>query len=90
MTTQNTSGTVFACHDLDLAAFLWANGARFLGVESSLTDKNPTHVVFRFNDPDGQCRKDRIAFELGAEVAAREYACALKQLKDHIFRHILR
>jgi hypothetical protein len=90
MTTQSNSGTIFACHDLDLAAFLWANGARFLGIEPSPTDKSPTHVVFRFYDPEGQCRKDRIAFDLGAEIPAREYALALKQLKDQIFRHILR
>jgi hypothetical protein len=90
MTTQNTPGPVFACHDLELSAFLWARGARFIGIEASPTDKNPNHVVFRFHDPDGQCRHEQNAYELGGEIPARQYACALRQLKDQIFRRILR
>jgi hypothetical protein len=90
MTTQNTSGTVFACNDLDLAAFLWAGRARFLGIEPSPTRKNPNQVVFRFHDPDGWCRTQQTEYELGAEISARQYACALKQLKDQLFRYILR
>ena len=90
MATQNTPGPVFACHDLELSAFLWARGARFLGIEPSPTEKNPNHVVLRFDDPDGWCRHEQTAFALGAEIPARPYAFALKQLKDQIFRHLLR
>jgi hypothetical protein len=82
--------STFTCHDLEPSAFLWARGARFVGIEPSPTTRNPNHVVFRFHDPDGLCKQEVSAFEQGAEISAQQYALALKQLKDQIFRRVLR
>ena len=87
-TTHETR--TFICHDLEPSAFLWARGARFVGIEPSPTTRNPNHVVFRFHDPEGQCQQEVAAFEKGAEISAQHYSLALKQLKDQIFRRTLR
>ena len=81
---------MFVSHDLESSAFLWARGARFLGVEPSPTTENPNHVVFRFYDPNGLCRHEVFAFQKGAGIAAQHYAIALKHLKEQVFRRILR
>ena len=89
-TQTNRTIPVFTCHDLELSAFLWAKGARFIGIKPSPTLHNPDHVVFRFHDPEGLCQNGQKAYECGAEIPAQQFAFALKQLKDQIFRRILR
>lgn len=51
---------------------------------------NPSYIVFRFHDPDGLCKQERLAYHGGALIPAQQYALALKQLKDQILRRILR
>jgi hypothetical protein len=80
----------FVCHSLEYSAYLWARGIRFVGIDRSPTASNPNHVVFRFHDPDGLCLTELAAYDRGAQIPAQEYATALKQLKDQIFRRILR
>ena len=88
--TQTAEIHTFICHDLGPSAFLWARGTRFVGIEPLPTSKNPNHVVFRFHDPDGLCQEELLAYDRGAEIPAQQYALALKQLKDQIFRRIMR
>jgi hypothetical protein len=91
MNTKTTERiNTFVCHDLEPSAFLWVRGARFLGVEPSPTPTNPNHVVFRFHDPHGLCQREILAFQENADIPAREFALALRQLKDQLFRRILR
>jgi len=85
MPITHTDNTSFSCHDLEPSAYLWARGARFVGVEPSPTSRNPNHVVFKFHDPD-LCARELAAYERGAEISAMHFALALKQLKDQIFR----
>jgi hypothetical protein len=82
--------STFLCHDLEPSAYLWARGVRFVGVDPSPTPNNPKHVVFQFHDPDGLCERELAAYGRGAEISAQQYALALKQLKDQIFRRSLR
>jgi hypothetical protein len=90
LTTQPTrKDTNFVCHDLEPSAYLWARGVRFVGIDPLPTPHNPNHVVFRFHDPDGLCRQELLAYDRGALIPAQQYALALKQLKDQIFRRIL-
>jgi hypothetical protein len=79
----------FLCHSLELSAYLWARGVRFVGVDSASTPTNPNHMVFRFHDPDELCQRELAAYDRGAQIPAQEYALALKQLKDEILRRIL-
>jgi hypothetical protein len=91
MLTQTSHQTcTFTCHDLEPSAFLWARGARFVGIEPLPTPRNPNHVVFTFHDPDGHCQRELLAYDHGAEIPARQYALAIKQLKDQIFRRLVR
>jgi hypothetical protein len=90
MSPPNGKTLTFVCHDLEPSAYLWARGVRFVGVDSSPTRANPNHVVFRFHDPDGLCQKELAAYDRGAQISAQQYALALKQLKDQIFRRYLR
>lgn len=85
----NSSG-LFECHELESSAFLWAKGIRFIGIEPAPTPTNPQHVVFKFHDPDGQCQFELAAYDADAQVSAKQYALALRQLKDQIFRRNLR
>src|SRR5689334_2888781 len=80
----------FVCHELEPSAYLWARGVRFIGIDASPTPSNPNHVVFRFHDPDGLCEQELLAYQRDAQIPAQQYALALKQLKDQIFRRILR
>ena len=80
----------FVCHDLESSAYLWARGIRFVGVDPNPTPANPHHVVFRFHDPDGLCRNEILAFRKGIAIPARQYALALRLLRDQVFRRILR
>jgi hypothetical protein len=80
----------FVCHDLEPSAYLWARGVRFVGIDPLPTASNPNHVVFRFHDPDGLCKQELLAYNRGALIPAQQYALALRQLKDQIFRRILR
>jgi len=81
----NTSNVTFTCHDLEPAAFLWVKGLQFLGVEPMPNHRNPNHVVFKFLAPEGLAEQQLSDYELGAEVAALQFALALKRLKDQIF-----
>ena len=91
MFTQTTKKErLFTCHDLAPSAFLWARGAKFVGLELSPTLKTPNRIAFQFHDPDGLCRYDVQAFQKGVLIPAHQYALALKLLKDQIFRRILR
>ena len=78
--------TYFICHELEPAAFLWARGLRFVGIEPAPTPKNPDHAVFLFHDPEGVCVGEIGAFRQDAEIPAQQYALALRQLKDQLFR----
>jgi hypothetical protein len=80
----------FVCHDLESSAYLWARGVRFVGIDPLPTASNPNDVVFRFHDPDGLCKRELMAYNRGALIPAQQYAVALRQLKDQIFRRILR
>src|SRR5215469_4794203 len=84
--TDATILHTFSCHDLEPSAFLWARGLRFLGVFPSPSPSSPNHVVFRFHDPDGLCATELLAYQQGAEIPAQQFALALEQLKDQIFR----
>jgi hypothetical protein len=79
----------FICHDLEPSAYLWARGVRFVGIDPLPTPSNPNHVVFRFHDPEGLCKQELMAYDRGALIPAQQYALALRQLKDQIFRRIL-
>lgn len=83
--TLNERPATFICHELELSAFLWARGVRFVGVEPAPTLNNPRHVAFRFHHPAELCLEEISAYERGAEISARLFALALKQLKDQIF-----
>jgi hypothetical protein len=90
-TTQPTRKNAnFICHDLEPSAFLWARGVRFVGIDALPTTNNPNPVVFRFQDPAGLCKQELLAYDRGALIPAQQYALALRQLKDQIFRRILR
>jgi hypothetical protein len=91
MFTQTTKKErLFTCYELAPSAFLWARGARFLGLELSPTPKNPNRIAFRFHDADGLCQYEVLAFQKGVAIPAQQYALAYKLLKDQIFRRILR
>ncbi len=75
---------VYTCDDLELSAFLWTRGVRFLGIEGAPTLANRRHMVFKFHDPDGACDIEADAYVNGAEISAREFAHSLRQLKDHL------
>lgn len=79
----------FICHDLEPSAYLWARGVRFVGVHPLPTPNNPNHVIFIFHDPDRLCGQELKSYYRGAKIPAHEYALALKQLKDELFRSIL-
>jgi hypothetical protein len=81
---------LFTCYDLVPSAFLWARGARFVGLELSPTPENPNRIAFRFHDPDDLCQNEILAFQKGVAIPAEQYALALKLLKDQVFRCILR
>lgn len=80
----NTNKRVFACHELEPSAFLWARGVPFLGVEASPTTRSPNHVVFTFDDSNESCQRELLAYEAGAKVPARQFALALRALKSEI------
>jgi hypothetical protein len=82
----NTNTRTFSCHDLESSAFLWARGVRFLGLQSAPTARSPQHVIFAFDDSDGSCQQELLAYEGGAEIPARQFAIALKMLKDQLFK----
>ncbi len=89
-TPTTKKGRLFTCCDLAPSAYLWARGVRFMGIDPLPTPNNPNHVVFRFYDPDGLCKRELMAYDRGAPIPAQQYALALRQLKDQIFRRILR
>jgi hypothetical protein len=88
MSITQTITHTFACHELEPSAFLWAKGLRFVGIAPAPTPTNPKHVVFKFHDPEEQCRRELLAYETGAQISAQQFALALKQLKDQIFRRV--
>ena len=87
-TTLSDRDDIFTCHELEPSAYLWAKGVRFVGIEPAPTANNPRHVVFRFQHPPEVCREELSAYERGAEIPARLFALALRQLKDQIFARI--
>jgi hypothetical protein len=76
----------FVCQELEPSAYLWARGVRFVGIEPAPTPNNPRHVAFCFHHPVDLCLDELAAYERGAEIPARLFALALRQLKDQIFR----
>ena len=79
--------TCFICDELEPSAYLWARGIRFVGIEPAPTPNNPKHVAFRFQHPAELCLEELSEYERGAEIPARLFALALKQLKDQIVTH---
>lgn len=75
---------IFLCHSLEPSAFLWARGIHFLGIQPAPTSRSPNHVAFAFDDSDGVCQGELLSYEKGAEVSARQFALALKVLKNEI------
>jgi hypothetical protein len=82
----NNYDLTFTCHELEQSAYLWARGIRFTGIQPAPTPWNPKHFAFQFHDPDGLCKETLGAYDHGAEIPARLYALALKQLKDQLFQ----
>lgn len=84
--TVTDHNPTFVCQELDPSAYLWARGVRFVGIEPAPSPHNPRHVAFCFHDPSNLCTEELAAYERGAEIPARQFALALKQLKDQIFK----
>ena len=70
----------FTTKDLYLAGFLYAKGAKFRGV------KREGRICWFIFDDESYCKTLQSQFfSTTAEVNAREYADALRTLKDLIF-----
>jgi hypothetical protein len=81
---SKSTDAIFICHDLDTAAYLWARGIRFLGVQAAPTATNPRHVAFRFSNFNRVCEDEIAKYVGGAHISAREFALSLRQLKDQL------
>jgi hypothetical protein len=86
---QTSQDPTFLCHDLESSAYLWVRGVRFVGIDCAPTPTNPNHVVFRFYDPDRLSRHEFLAFRKGVAIPAKQYAIALKLLRDQVLRCII-
>lgn len=69
--------------ELPIAAFLWCRGFKFVGCAPD--DHRRGRLLFAFEDDEGQAAQARIEFLNGGQVAAKEYAAALSDLKAQLY-----
>lgn len=69
--------------EITIAAFLWCRGLQFLGCSPDSDRRN--RLLFEFEDKDGLAAGLRREFLNGGEVAAKQYAAALSDLKAQLY-----
>lgn len=69
--------------EITIAAFLWCGGLQFLGCAPDSDRHN--RLLFEFEDKDGLAAGLRREFLNGGQVAAKQYAAALSELKAQLY-----
>lgn len=69
--------------EITIAAWLWCKGFQFLGCIPDTERRN--RFLFEFEDKDGLAAGLRREFLNGGQVAAKQYAAALSDLKAQLY-----
>lgn len=69
--------------EITIAAFLWCRGLQFLGCVPDCDRHN--RLLFEFEDQGGRATGLRREFLNGGQVAAKQYAAALSDLKSQLY-----
>lgn len=69
--------------EITIAAFLWCKGLQFLGCVPDCDRRN--HLVFEFEDEGERAVGLTREFLNGGQVAAKQYAAALSDLKAQLY-----